>query len=66
MVPVYCETCGTTLRQTPGIHRANEPFLETDEIGPLIRCPKCGGVNRSLSPNRLAEKPEAAKGAPGC
>jgi hypothetical protein len=58
MQPVLCERCATTLRETPGIHRAGEPMIYRDELGPYLRCPLCGYANRNLSAARLAETPE--------
>ena len=58
MQPVFCERCGFTLRATPGLHRASEPYLETDGQGRYIRCPACGHANRNLTPLRIAERSE--------
>jgi DNA-directed RNA polymerase subunit RPC12/RpoP len=63
MNPVYCKQCGATLRATAGLHRAGEPYIEHDASGPYIKCPKCGSVNRDLTPARLAERPENRAGA---
>jgi DNA-directed RNA polymerase subunit RPC12/RpoP len=57
--PVNCKRCGATLRAVAGIHRAGEPYIQTDAAGAYIRCPTCGYENRDLTPARLAEKPEA-------
>ena len=58
MKPVACERCGTVLRAAQGIHRAGEPMIHRDELGPYIQCPHCGRANRYLSAARLAETPE--------
>ena len=58
MNPVYCQRCGATLRAVAGLHRAGEPYIQTDAAGPYIRCPGCGQANRDLTPQRLAEKRE--------
>jgi len=58
--PVYCKQCGATLRAVAGLHRAGEPYIQTDSAGPYIRCPRCGYENRDLTPARLAEQRERA------
>ena len=60
MQPVYCKQCGATLRALAGVHKAGEPRISTDLSGPYIQCPKCGYINRDLSPARLQERPETS------
>ena len=61
MNPVFCGKCGEQLRRYAGLHSAGEPFIETDEIGPHIRCPKCQHANRDLSSHRLQERTDESR-----
>ena len=58
MNPVYCKQCGAMLRSLAGIHRAGEPRMATDDLGTYIECPKCGHINRDLTPARRTETSE--------
>ena len=62
MQPVHCKRCGATLRALAGVHQPGEPRISTDINGAYIRCPKCGDINRDLTPARLNETPQAEAG----
>jgi len=51
MASLHCRECSEQLRKQVGLHALGEPYIESDEKGPYLRCPRCGHENRDVSPH---------------
>ena len=51
---IICESCGTVLRQYPGMHRAGEPMAQKDNEGSFLLCPSCRYKQRYVAPSAYA------------
>ena len=60
MPSLHCRKCSTEIRKQVGLHTLGEPYIESDNEGPYLRCPKCGHENRDLLPQHAGagEQPD--------